>query len=109
MKKYLKEYVEHIDNLLKGDIENIDEEIKKHLIKIGYFQHERLVHLLVTLAYAILSIMAFVASTHTPMFVFVGIILIFFLIPYVLHYFFLENNVQYLYKQYDKMLEMKNK
>ena len=30
-----------------------------------------------------------------------------FLIFYVVHYFRLENGVQYLYKQYDKMLKMK--
>lgn len=107
MKKYLKEYVEQIDKLLESDINNIDNEIEKHLIKIKFFQHERLIHLLVTLAYAIMAIMAFVASTTTPMFVFVGVILILFLIPYVLHYFFLENNVQYLYIQYDKMLKIK--
>lgn len=107
MKKYLKEYVEQIDKLLEKDINNIDNEIEKHLIKIKFFQHERLIHLLVTLAYAIMAIMSFVASTTTPMFVFVGVILILFLIPYVLHYFFLENNVQYLYIQYDKMLKIK--
>lgn len=107
MKKYLKEYVEQMDKLLEGNINDIDREIEKHLIKIEFYQHERLIHLLVTLAYAIMAIISFIASTTTPMFVFVGIILVLFLIPYVLHYFFLENNVQYLYKQYDRMLEIK--
>lgn len=107
MKKYLKEYVEQIDKLLESDIKEIDREIENHLIKIEFYQHERLIHLLVTLAYAIMAIISFIASTTTPMFVFVGIILVLFLIPYVLHYFFLENNVQYLYKQYDKMIELK--
>lgn len=107
MKKYLKEYVETIDELLKEDIIDIDQEIEKHLIKIAFYQHERLIHLLVTLAYAIMAIISFIASVQTPMFVFVVIILVLFLIPYVLHYFFLENNVQYLYKQYDRMLEIK--
>ena len=107
MKKYLKKYVEQIDKLLEGNINDIDKEIKKNLIKIKFYQHERLIHLLVTLAYAIMAIISFIASTTAPMFVFVGIILVLFLIPYVLHYFFLENNVQYLYLQYDKMLKIK--
>lgn len=107
MKKYLKEYVEQIDKLFESDIRDIDKEIEKHLVKIRLFQHERLIHLLVTLAYAIMAIISFIASTTTPMFVFVGVILVLFLIPYVLHYFFLENNVQYLYIQYDKMLKIK--
>lgn len=92
MKKYLKEYVAEIDKLLESDVDNITEVIDKHLIKINFFQHERLIHLLVTLAYAIMAIISFIASTTTPMFVFVGVILVLFLIPYVLHYFFLENN-----------------
>ena len=108
MKKYLKEYVAEIDKLLESDVDNITEVIDKHLIKINFFQHERLIHLLVTLAYAIMTIISFIASTTTPMFVFVGVILVLFLIPYVLHYFFLENNVQYLYIQYDKMLKIKD-
>lgn len=108
MKKYLKEYVAEMDKLLESDVDNITEVIEKHLIKINFFQHERLIHLLVTLAYAIMAIISFIASTTTPMFVFVGVILVLFLIPYVLHYFFLENNVQYLYIQYDKMLKIKD-
>lgn len=108
MKKYLKEYVAEMDKLLESDVDNITEVIDKHLIKINFFQHERLIHLLVTLAYAIMAIISFIASTTTPMFVFVGVILVLFLIPYVLHYFFLENNVQYLYIQYDKMLKIKD-
>ena len=108
MKKYLKEYVAEIDKLLESDVDNITEVIDKHLIKINFFQHERLIHLLVTLAYAIMAIISFIASTTTPMFVFVGVILVLFLIPYVLHYFFLENNVQYLYIQYDKMLKIRD-
>lgn len=108
MKKYLKEYVAEMDKLLESDVDNITEVIDKHLIKINFFQHERLIHLLVTLAYAIMAIISFIASTTTPMFVFVGVILVLFLIPYVLHYFFLENNVQYLYIQYDKMLKIRD-
>ena len=108
MKKYLKEYVAEMDKILESDVDNITEVIDKHLIKINFFHHERLIHLLVTLAYAIMAIISFIASTTTPMFVFVGVILVLFLIPYVLHYFFLENNVQYLYIQYDKMLKIKD-
>lgn len=108
MKKYLKEYVAEMDKILESDVDNITEVIDKHLIKINFFQHERLIHLLVTLAYAIMAIISFIASTTTPMFVFVGVILVLFLIPYVLHYFFLENNVQYLYIQYDKMLKIRD-
>ncbi len=102
MKKYLYNYISEIDSILENNQIN-QEVIEKHLIKISFFQHERLIHLLVTLAYAFLALISFAVATISPMFVFVGIILVLFLIPYVLHYFHLENGVQYLYKQYDKM------
>lgn len=102
MKKYLYDYIKEIDSVLKQDkVEN--EILKEHLIKISFFQHERFIHLLVTLAYALLAIITFAVSTFSPMFVFIGLILVLFLIPYVLHYFRLENGVQYLYKQYDEL------
>ncbi len=105
MKKYLYDYINQIDQLLKEkkiDVKLID----KHLLKIQFFQHERLIHLLVTIAYALLALISLAVSTISPMFVFVALILIAFLIPYVLHYFHLENGVQYLYKQYDMMLTL---
>lgn len=107
MKKYLKEYIRYINDLLNKEINDID--IEKHLVKISFFQHERLIHLLVTLAYGILTIISFAISTISPLFVFIGIILALFLIPYVLHYFFLENGIQYLYVQYDQLLEKNRK
>ncbi len=103
MKKYLSNYVSEIDNLIKeGKITKKD--IDRHLIKIKFFQHERLVHLFVTLFYAVMFLISLVFSTYIWSFVFVSIILICFLIPYIMYYFFMENNVQYLYVQYDQML-----
>ncbi len=108
MKKYLYDYIKEIDTLLEKD--TVEEDIiTKHLIKIEFFQHEREIHLFVTLAYALFAIISFAISTLEPMFVFIGIILVLFLIPYVLHYFHLENGVQYLYKQYDKLVEKAGK
>ena len=102
MKKYLYDYIKKIDSVLEE--ERIDKKIvEEHLIKITFFQHERLIHLLVTLAYALLALISFAISTFSPMFVFIGIILVLFLIPYVMHYFHLENGVQDLYKHYDEL------
>jgi len=103
MKRYLHNYIKEIDSLLDSEIENIENVLKEHQIKISFFQHERLIHLLVTVTYAILMVISFVAAIVEPLFVFIGMILMIFLIPYVIHYFSLENGVQYLYKQYDKL------
>lgn len=108
MKKYLYDYIKEIDKLLDSNKDIKDDLIKKHLIKIDFFQHERLIHLLVTLFYAVIFLIFMgLCYIHYIFFPVAGILLIF-LICYVLHYFHLENGVQYLYKQYDKMLE-KNK
>lgn len=107
MKKYLKTYVEKIDKLLENEINDIDIEIDKHLTKIKFFQHERLIHLLVTLAYAIITMITLIATINEFILIIIAFILICFLITYVLYYFWLEKNVQYLYKQYDRMLKIK--
>ena len=102
MKQYIKEYVKKIDDLLKED--KIDKNIlNEHLLKIKYFQHERLIHLIVTCFYAIFNICFIALSFLNPLFIIITMILLTFLICYVLHYFFLENSVQYMYKQYDEM------
>lgn len=105
MKKYLYDYISKIDNILNDKKKIKEEIIQKHLIKIKFFQHERLIHLLVTLFYAILFLIFMGLSYIHYIFLPIGIILLIFLICYVLHYFHLENGVQYLYKQYERMLE----
>ena len=104
MKKYLKEYILKTERKLKGKITPKDiEELK---IKIQFFQHERLIHLLVTLAYAFFAIIFFIVSMLSLWFLIPFFCLISFLLCYIIHYFFLENSVQYLYKLYDKMVKM---
>lgn len=104
MKQYLKEYVEEVDELLKNDDVN-QNSIDRHLVKINFFQHERLIHLIVTVFYALFVISFVFLSSINFLYIIPTFILIIFLIFYVLHYFFLENSVQYLYKQYDSMVE----
>ena len=102
MREYLGNYVKEIDEKIKK--KNVTEkDIENHLIKIEFFQHERLIHLLVTLAYGIFLFLSVIIFTQIWIFVIVIYIALIFLLFYVRHYFFLENNVQYLYKQYDQM------
>lgn len=105
MKKYLYEYIAEIDNLLKDKKKNNDWEgiVANHLTKIQFFQHERLIHLLVTLFYVLFTMIFFFLSMIFKPFAVIFFVLIIFLIFYVIHYFRLENGVQHLYKQYDKM------
>lgn len=101
MKIYIKEYIKEIEKKLKSDINKND--IDELLTKINFFSHERLVHLLVMLFCALFTIIFLILSFYNIWFgvitIVVGILLTF----YIIHYFFLENSVQYLYKLYDKM------
>ena len=103
MKKYLFDYIKYIDNLLSDNKKIKDDIINNHLIKINFFQHERLIHLLVTLFYAILFLIFLALGFIHYIFFSIALILLVFLICYIIHYFHLENGVQYLYKQYDMM------
>lgn len=102
MREYLNNYIKNIDEKINNS--NIKkEDIEDHLIKIKFFQHERLIHLLVTLFYGIFLFLSVIISFKTWIFLIILYLVLVILIFYVRHYFFLENSVQYLYKQYDKM------
>jgi hypothetical protein len=106
MEKYLTNYVTKIDKLLKEDKKIDWEEIKKeHLVKISFFQHERLIHLLVTLFYGLFMLISLFLISINPLFIIITLILLFVSIFYVSYYFYIENKVQYLYIQYDKIME----
>ena len=106
MKEYLEVYTKETEKLIKkGNI--TEKDIEKHLIKIKFFQHERLIHLLVTLFYAVFILLSLFIIRFIPLFGIIIVIFLIFLVFYVRHYFFLENSVQYLYKLYDKMLSIK--
>ena len=111
MKKYITEYVDYVDNYIKGsnNKKDINNFIGEHLIKISFFQHERFIHLCVTLAYTFIFLifMALVALSY--IFAPIVLILAVFLIFYIKHYFYLENCVQYMYKQYDTLKEIEQK
>ena len=108
MKKRILAYLEKIDQLLKHPplAVNYEDEVKKHLVQIGFFMHERLVHLIVTVLFAILAVgvaLYCVADPGIPMFLLFAALLVL-LVPYIMHYYLLENGVQKMYEQYDELL-----
>ena len=87
-------------------IKSLDEGTEKIDINyILFFQHERLVHLIITMFFALFSLMFIFKSIDSDNYLLYAIsfLLIIVLLFYILHYFYLENSVQYLYKLYDKM------
>lgn len=105
MRKYLGEYVKEIDKKLE-EKKITNQDIEEHLTKISFFQHERLIHLLVTLFYGLFLFLSLIISFKVWPFLFVFYTILVVLIFYVRYYFFLENAVQYLYKQYDRMKKL---
>ena len=108
MKKRIIDYMKQIDLLLANPPADVDwdEEIKKHLVQIGFFMHERLVHLIVTMVFAILTVLSILYAINNATFGMLLLIVAFMilLIPYIMDYYLLENGGQLMYKQYDEMI-----
>ena len=100
----MQEHIHKIDNIIKtNNKKNIDKEIENHLIKIQFYQHERLVHFLVTMLFSIIFIITFLytLSNISVGLVILDLLFLSLLVPYIIYYYKLENSVQYMYKQYD--------
>ena len=109
MKEYMDAYIKSIDQYIQNNrYKDIDEKLREHLRKIKFFQHERLVHLFVTLAFALFTIIFGLSVSINNLFIYAFIITSIILICYVFHYYYLENSVQYMYKQHDKLIKIAN-
>lgn len=108
MHKYLSDYLKEIDALLADNApHDYPALVRRHLDKIQFMQHERLIHFLVTILFALVMFMClgfFIVSTETMLLPILGLTLVL-LVPYIFHYYFLENSVQKMYVQYDRLLE----
>lgn len=104
----IKQYMSYVNQLLKSEEErDWEEEMQKHLVQIAFFAHERFIHLIVTVLFALMTTMVFLYtfSNFSVPLLLLMILLMGLLIPYIKHYFLLENSVQDMYEQYDKMQE----
>ena len=110
MEKRILNYRRHIDELLARDDLDWEAVIREHLIQISFFQHERLIHLIVTITFAILEVvvLGLCVVSFTLGVGLLAIALLVLLIPYIRHYYILENEVQKMYRQYDKMAEKRD-
>jgi len=111
MKKYLKEHINFIENILQKEKDDFDWKVLSDFnrTQIGFFQHERLVHLLITFFFGLIffgSVMAELGMINAGNgliflnggLLLVSAILLVMLGFYIGHYFILENGVQKLYQ-----------
>lgn len=107
MKKYFLEYIAFLDKAMADPDTNFARLMKIHKEKTSYFQHERFVHLIVMFLFAICTVacILIIASAEKLILLPLAVLLLVLLIPYISHYYFLENNVQKLYRYYDRICE----
>lgn len=100
--QYMEKLLEHPESLSADRIQALRREI---LVQIGFMQHERLVHFLVVILIALaffLSMGCFLYFRTLGLGLLCGLFLIL-LIPYIWHYYFLENTTQKFYILYNRL------
>jgi Ca2+/Na+ antiporter len=108
---YMKKHEEYLAGILDS---NREEELghlrEYHKVQIEIMQHERLVHLLVTISFAfffLISVLSAVIFERPEIFP-LGLLILALLVPYIIHYYKLENGVQKwygIYSQIDRQLQ----
>lgn len=105
MRKEISAYIDEVRRKLAEKDGITPEFLASMLVRIKFYQHERLIHLIVTMTFAVMTVMSVIlvvtsasAVTMILMLLFLGLTT-----PYVAHYYFLENSVQLLYRLYYKM------
>lgn len=77
-----------------------------HYTQIQFIQHERFIHLIVTLFFAFLLVCCVAGSlaAPTPLFFLLDLILVILLAFYIRHYYRLENGLERWYKIYNQII-----
>lgn len=113
-----RQIIEHRDYIQSKLAEELPKEERKrlykyHIHRVRDFQHERLIHLLVTFFFASLLIGALLAWLYMPApgiswpFYILLVILFILELAYIHHYYQLENSVQSLYALTKKLYNHK--
>ncbi len=105
MEKRILAYARYLMDVSKKEFSEQErsEISKKILVQIGFFQHERLIHLIVTVLFALMAVGVFAICAVKPSipFFMLEFAILILLVPYIRHYFILENTVQQMYRYYD--------
>lgn len=109
MRERLLGYIDYMEKTTKRTLspQDRDKVLKDFLIQIKFFQHERLIHLIVTVTFAVISIVSvlfnyILESLILLIFIMGMLVMLFF---YIRHYFLLERGVQKLYTFYDQLTQ----
>ena len=102
MYEYLKKHQKFVEEKLEKEGKTYDWEGLRtfHQQQIGFMQHERIVHMFIMLFIALFLLLSVFATLFFSQTLFMWTLDIMFLIlmvPYIIHYFRLENGVQNYY------------
>ena len=105
MLKKLNDYIKYLEQRVDQGVPVSPEELLSVRTHIGFFQHERLVHELVMILFALLTVGGFLFFFAMPEYLVLALDILFLglLIPYIRHYYGLENGVQRLYDLYSRL------
>ena len=101
---FMDEFLADIDNKSLAELKKI---MERHMTEIYFFMHERFIHLIVTVLFAIgtfTTVFTYLICDNIMLLV-LALFLVILLAPYIKHYYLLENGVQKMYVQYDKLRE----
>lgn len=98
-------YYEELVNRKDLSEEEARAEMERLLVQIGFFQHERLIHLIVTVLFGLATVITLPSclANPEPALLVLGGLFLCLLFPYIIHYFHLENGVQQLYLYYNRL------
>ncbi len=105
MNKYLKIHEKYIKDELNEENADFIELLNYHKIQIEFLQHERIIHLIVTLFFAFLLVIfaGLYLLLNIMLLDYICMILFVVLIFYIVHYYQLENGVQRWYLIYNEI------
>lgn len=105
MKKYIRAYIASVEKALADngtDLRKLREEL---LIQTGFIQHERLIHLIVTVFVGLVLFIGLVVFFVSEMTAFLAVcaLLLVLTFAYLAYYYFIENSTQQLYRLYNRI------
>lgn len=113
MTKQIRAYLALLERFFAD--EHTDEEREQMraelLQRIKFYQHERLIHLIVTMSFGVffmLSLIMYLSESGAGLLVLTVLFLVM-LAAYIKHYYFLENSVQNMYLYYYRIGESVSK
>ena len=105
MGSYITTYMKSVEAALDDDSTDWEDLKREHLVQIEFIQHERLIHLIVTVMCCLLlfiGLCVFFISNLITFLIVDGFLLILDFC-YLIYYCFIENSTQKLYRLYNRI------